>query len=53
MFIFVILVNIYIFVKNLLKWRKERESQNDILNLQVLLINNHVRIFFNVKSCDI
>ena len=52
-FIFVILVSIYIFVENLLKWIKERENRNDILNSQVLLIRNHVRTFFNVKSCDI
>ena len=52
-FIFVILVSIYIFVENLLKWIKERENRNDILNSQVLLITNHVRTFFNVKSCDI
>ena len=45
--------NIYIFVENLLKWIKEREKRNDILNSQVLLITNHVRTFFNVKSCDI
>ena len=32
---------------------KERENQNYILNSQVLLIANHVRTFFNVKSCDI
>ena len=51
--IFAILVNIYIFVKNLLKWIKERENRNDILNSQVLLIANHVRTFLNVKSCDI
>ena len=47
------LVNIYIFEENLLKWIKERENQNEILNLQVLLIINHVRPFFNVKSYDI
>ena len=52
-FIFVILVSIYIFVENLLKWIKERENRNDILNSQVLLITNHVRTFFNVKLCDI
>ena len=52
-FIFVILVNIYIFVKSLLKWIKEQENRNDILNSQVLLIANHVRTFLNVKSCDI
>ena len=51
-FIFVILVNIYIFVENLLKWIKERENRNDILNSQVLLIKNYVRTFFNVKSCN-
>ena len=45
--------NIYIFVEDLLKWIKEREKRNDILNSQVLLITNHVRTFFNVKSCDI
>ena len=53
MSIFVILVNIYIFVENLLKWIKEREKWYNILNSQVLLITNHVRTFFNVKSCDI
>ena len=53
MFIFVIVANIYIFVENLLKWIKERENRNHILNSQVLLITNHVRNFFNVKSCDI
>ena len=37
----------------MLKWIKERENRNDILNSQVLLITNHVRTFFNVKSCDI
>ena len=52
-FIFVILVNIHIFVKSLLKWIKEQENRNDILNSQVLLIANHVRTFLNVKSCDI
>ena len=51
-FIFVILANIYIFVENMLKWIKERENPNDILNSQVL-ITNHIRTFFNVKSCDI
>ena len=52
-FIFVIFVNIYIFVENLLKWIKKRENRNDILNSQVLLIKkNHVRTFFNVKLCD-
>ena len=45
--------NIYIFVEDLLKWIKEREKRYDILNSQVLLIANHVRTFFNVKSCDI
>ena len=44
-FIFVILVNIYIFVDNLLKWIKEREKHNDILNSQVLLITDHARHF--------
>ena len=51
-FIFVILANIYIFVENMLKWIKERENRNDILNSQVL-ITNHIRTFFNVKSRDI
>ena len=50
---FVILVNIYIFIENLLKWIKERENRNDILNSEVLLITNHIRTFLNVKSCDI
>ena len=37
----------------MLKWIKERENRNDILSSQVLLITDHVRTFFNVKSCDI
>ena len=40
-------------MENLVKWIKERENRNNILNSQVLLITNHVRTFFNVKSCDI
>ena len=52
-FVFVILVNIYIFAESLLKWIKERGNRNDILNSQVLLITNHVRTFLNVKLCDI
>ena len=32
---------------------KENKNRKDILNLQVLLIESHVRTFFNVKSCDI
>ena len=36
-----------------MKWIKERENRNDILNSQVLLITNHVRAFFNVNSYDI
>ena len=34
----------------MLKWIKERENRNDILNSQVLLIKNYVRTFFNVKA---
>ena len=52
-FVFVILVNIYIFAESLLKWIKERGNRNDILNSQVLLITNHVRTFLNVKLRDI
>ena len=52
-FVFVILVNIYIFAESLLKWIKEIENRNDILKSQVLLITNHVRTFLNVKLCDI
>ena len=37
----------------MLKWIKGRENRYDILNSQVLLIKNHVRTFFNVKSYDI
>ena len=41
------------FCRKLLKCIKERENRNDILNSQVLLVTNHVRTSFNVKSCDI
>ena len=56
-----IFINIFIcntcqylnFCRKLLKCIKERENRNDILNSQVLLVTNHVRTSFNVKSCDI
>ena len=41
------------FCRKLLKCIKERENRNDILNSQVLLVTNHVRTSFNVKSCNI
>ena len=53
MFTFVIRVNIFTFVEHLLKWIKERENRNGILNPQVLLIKNDVRTFFNAKSYNI
>ena len=37
----------------MLKWTKEKENWNDILNSKILLRTNHIRTFFNVKSCDI
>ena len=56
-----IFINIFIcntcqylnFCRKLLKCIKERENRNDILNSQVLLVTDHVRTSFNVKSCDI
>ena len=39
--------------RKLLNYIKERKNRNDILNSQVLLVTNHVRTSFNVKSCDI
>ena len=37
----------------MLTWIKERENWKGLLNLQVLLITNHLRTFLNVKSWDI
>ena len=51
-----IFVNIYIFNTGQCLYlcrkfaEKERENRHDILNSQK---KNHVRTFFNVKSCDI